>query len=603
MVLNKKTGSKSKSKFETDLPPARHEVIQKGFDFPNSEDELEFLDFEEITNSEQIDSIVDFKKERQSNIPKIKRKLKESSIETFSCLESFNFDSPWSKFQLHPILQHSLLKLGFSNPTSIQNNTLSRLVTGIESHTEFAILDSKIDIIGTAPTGSGKTLAFGLPILHSILCQKQSGIDLKISALILVPTRELGLQVEQHLLDIIRNSSIPVRIVTLIGGIAIPKQERLLGKQIDILIATPGRLSKFIDSDQGSDKSLRERLGEIQFLVLDEVDRMTEEHHFKELKSIFNTILISQISFQTFVFSATVKRDSNDWMKRIPFQMNKDSRIYITHDDTVTGISSSLPVQDIKEYKIKCTVEERDMFLYYFLLEHHGKVLIFVNSVDAIRHIVPILQLLNINNVWGIHSQMPQRQRLKNLDRFKNMNDNESCVLVATDVAGRGLDIPQVSYVLHYHIPRSLDIYIHRTGRTGRAGRKGTSLLLIVPQDQIIFDKWNNLNNIQLYDYDHHIWRQLNERMTLAKELEKYQYKISKKERNESWIRKAELALELDYSSNSRDSNEQKQIKILKERLDNLLSQPLLPKGFSTSFLTKPSNMNHLIYKKLIKSK
>lgn len=602
IISNKKKGENA----QPDITETDQALLDAFFD--ENADMEGFLSFEELSDSDFL--TCDGKAEKKSLSKKVegkrKKKQKTDHIQTNTDTKKpvnyqlFPDGSPWSSFSLHPHLQHAMQNAAFDQPTEIQSNTLSALIVSVDASSGCAIMDTTRDVIGTAPTGSGKTLAFGLPILHTLLCEEDSQEPHRtISALILVPTRELGLQVGDHLMAVARGS--PVRIITLIGGIALPKQERLLGKQVDVLIATPGRLSKFVK--EGENLQISERLKGVRFLVLDEVDRMTEAHHFKELEDVFALLSTSR---QTFVFSATLpKESSQSWMKKIPFVDKKP--LLITSNGSLS-LMGGIPTQDIQENKVKCTNEERDTFLYYFLLEHPGRTVIFVNAVDAIRRLVPMLQQLGFSAAWGIHSQMPQRQRMKNLDRFKG---NENAILVASDVAGRGLDIPAVQYVLHYHVPRCLDIYIHRTGRTGRAGKKGFSLLLLTPKEFPTFKKWSSSipqGRLVAYEYDHHVWRQLQERLALAAKIDALQHQMRKTGHELSWSKRAAKILEMEESDDesAMDPAEKKKRRALdemKRQLKTILDQPLLPKGFSKSFITKPSNVNYPIYDKLVKSR
>ncbi len=630
---------------DVDMPPNAEDIVL-------GQDELfqEYADMEGLISFEELGSdtkelVVGSKpkkEKRSQKEPKREKVAKEKVVEEKVVEEKVvdkDVPSKWSEFHLNKALQRALISLGFVEPTLIQRETLGKLVISIDSETGDGILDTKIDLIGTAPTGSGKTLAFGLPILHSILSLRNDAIEdqskMGISALILVPTRELGQQVERHLMAVVKGLTPAIRIVTLIGGIALPKQRRLLKGHVDILIATPGRLSKFFQVSKDSSvvqHPIQERLRHLSFLVIDEVDRMTDGHHFRELDNIFSSLLdqkkASKVCYQTLVFSATLPPldsiDSCKWVQRIPFQLGKQNRILVkATDSSITPMSTSLPLQDIQEYRVTCTPEERDVFLYYFILEHpNAKILVFVNSVQAIRYMVPMLRSLGLENqVWGIHSQMPQRQRFKNLEKFSDKTENLSRVLIATDVAGRGLDIPQVQYVLHYHVPRSLDIYVHRTGRTGRAGHKGTSLLLLTDLDTSLFQKWSQTvsSRITQYHYDRYVWNQLNERMKTAKKVTQLQSKLNKQYRDKSWEKKTASILDIDETEISGTANDddsdpfdekgqvkedeeralEQELSIHKKRMEKLLSQPLIPRGFSKSFITKPTNAQFSLYNDL----
>lgn len=141
--------------------------------------------------------------------------------------------------------------------------------------------------------------------------------------------------------------------------------------------------------------------------------------------------------------------------------------------------SENLTAKGIFESKIDCLEKDKDVYLYYILMRYSGKSLVFVNSIDCIRRLVPLLELLELP-VWGIHAEMQQRQRLKNLERFSS---SENGVLISSDVSARGLDIPLVSHVIHYQIPRSADLYVHRSGRTARGRDEGVVVSLVGPKE------------------------------------------------------------------------------------------------------------------------
>ena len=157
-------------------------------------------------------------------------------------------------------------------------------------------------------------------------------------------------------------------------------------------------------------------------------------------------------------------------------------------DSTPTYVNLSkaqVTAKGVHESKIDCVKKEKDLMLYYVLCRYEGKTIVFVNSIDAIRRLVPILSHL-FENVYGLHAEMQQKQRLKNLDRFKS---TDNAILIASDVASRGLDIPLVDHVIHYQLPRAADIYVHRSGRTGRGQGEGVSIMLRSPEEVSLYKK------------------------------------------------------------------------------------------------------------------
>jgi ATP-dependent RNA helicase DDX24/MAK5 len=377
-------------------------------------------------------------------------------------------------------LKRSLLASNFAKPSPIQEVALSTVLTA------DAYSVSNRDLIGVAETGSGKTLAYSLPILQEVMRQEATfdGRKRSLAALILCPTRELALQVRQHVGDIIYKASIPssqdgssekvkytprVNIITICGGMSVQKQKRLLNTSygVDIIVATPGRLWDMIEEDENLGKQIKGA----RFLVLDEADRMIENGHFAELESIvaltrrkakkgkgkqgdkgkgpaieaafeddFENPESSLDAFpvredmRTYVFSATMSKELQRNVKRL----SKNAKTtYTTEEQGHMGALGDLlakldfrdedpkvidlttaggVVKSLQEVKIDCLLAEKDAYLYYFLLRYPGRTLVFLSSIDAIRRLQPLLQMLELN-VAVLHSGMQQRARLKALDR------------------------------------------------------------------------------------------------------------------------------------------------------------------------------------------
>lgn len=405
--------------------------------------------------------------------------------------------SAWRSLKLSPDTMAALAKLKFTKPTPIQEAVIPE---AFEGH----------DVIGKASTGSGKTLAFGIPILERFL-EKRSTTEPSNKApmaLILSPTRELAHQLHKHLGALFAGvTSEQPALATLTGGLSLQKQQRLL-KDADVVIGTPGRLWEIISSGQGVGSALKR----IEYLVIDEADRLLSEGHFKEVEDILNTLdridtndddvtgedqaseaPASLETRQTLVFSATFDRGLQ---KKLSGKQNRKQNL-LGNKETMEYLLSKLnfreddpqfidvnPVHQmasgLKEGVVQCGDTEKDLYLYALLLLQQAKrAMIFTNSIDAVRRITPFLQNLNFNAL-ALHSGMEQKARLRSVERFSE-NTKSSVVLVATDVAARGLDIPNVDLVVHYHLPRAADAYIHRSGRTARAGQEGYSVLICGP--------------------------------------------------------------------------------------------------------------------------
>lgn len=226
---------------------------------------------------------------------------------------------------------------------------------------------------------------------------------------------------------------------------------------------------------------------------------MLESGHFRELESILNVVRPEDMSSsrKCYLFSATLINDGRIKMKLDPKKgiMRQGpslddlvARLKMKPKDTVhinvLG-KTTLLSKTVVELKIECLVKDKDMYLFYLLTQTPQKTLIFMNSIDGIRRLVPLLTLLGIK-CFALHADLQQKQRLKNLDRFAA---EENAVLVASDVAARGLDVDDIGLVVHYQVPRTVDVYIHRSGRTARAGNEGLSIVMVAPEELKLFKK------------------------------------------------------------------------------------------------------------------
>ncbi|KAJ1911557.1 ATP-dependent RNA helicase [Mycoemilia scoparia] len=565
----------------------------------DAEDESELSD-EDVVEQESVDDASE-----SEQITEEQSKLSASDSEKESGHQ--DIDAPeWENLGVHKLLLKGLKNLGFLSPTEIQAKSLPSALSGR-------------DIIGAAETGSGKTLGFGLPILQSLLKDAtntkgsiKSSDDLV--GLILAPTRELALQVKDHISKVAK--FLPAKIMAIVGGMSLQKQERLIKQHPNIIIGTPGRLWELFSSTD----EYMEQLKNIKFLVLDEADRMLERGHFKELKDIFKAVnepSSEPKKRQTFVFSATLCKDLNfrerrvfkkngnkvkpgsmeELLSEIKFQDESPKLIDVTTNE---GVSRTLT-----EMRLDTLTEEKDFYLYYLLARYPSRTLVFMNSIEAIKRTVPILRLLGVN-VFGLHAQLQQRQRLKNVDRFK---DSPNAVLVASDVAARGLDIPEVDCVIHYHLPRSGDIYVHRSGRTARAQKDGVSILFVAPEERkTYFGICKVLGKSQVPEFpvELNMMGKIRDRVNLARQIDKEEHKVRKESFEKSWKEKSaeELGIELDSDFLSSDDSEndeaaeRKETKIaiqkMKHKLNGLLNQPILPRGISARYLAG-GNMSEVI--------
>ncbi|KAL8994318.1 MAG: hypothetical protein Q9188_007105, partial [Gyalolechia gomerana] len=507
--------------------------------------------------------------------------------------------SAWNSLDLSSQVLSSLARLHFATPTPIQSSAIPEILDGY-------------DVIGKASTGSGKTLAFGIPILEHYLKHSLTAHDNRgqlsseerqhpPSALILSPTRELAHQLSTHFTDLCSNiTSKRPTIATITGGLSLQKQQRILAKA-DIIVGTPGRLWEIISFSKG----LMPWLLETKFLVLDEADRLLCEGHFKELEEILNSLDRTNDdqtttpnqspknpsqNRQTLVFSATfapfLQQKLSGHQKASPASSTTDSLTHLisrlNFRSTPKFIDASplshLP-SSLNEHLIECSALEKDLYLYALLLCHFpaSRTLVFTNSINSVRRLVPFLQNLDLP-AHALHSQMPQKSRLRSVERFassssakeKGEKQNErGSILVATDVAARGLDIPSVQAVLHYHLPRAADTYVHRSGRTARKGNQGTSVLICSPEEvqgmrrlvakvhsQSSFPSSSSISRtnendkgIHTLPLNRHLITRLKPRTVLAKKIADSTLARSKQGHEDKWLRDAAEELGVEYDS------------------------------------------------------
>ncbi|XP_051724176.1 ATP-dependent RNA helicase DDX24 isoform X2 [Ctenopharyngodon idella] len=442
----------------------------------------------------------------------------------------------------------------------------------------------------------------------------EAGLDACVSAenepqkqpllgLILTPTRELAVQVKHHIDAVARFTGIKTAIV--VGGMAAQKQQRMLMRRPEIVIATPGRLWEMIKEKQAHLQNLRQ----LRCLVIDEADRMVEKGHFAELENLLEMLNTSQFNpnRQTFVFSATLtmvhslplriqqkKRTRTEQRSKLQLLMEK---VGIKDKPKVIDLTrKEATVETLTETRINCTKEDKDLFLYYFLLQYPGRSMVFANSIDCIKRLNALLQILDCSPL-PLHANMHQKQRLKNLERFA---EKDSCVLLTTDVAARGLDIPNVQHVIHYQVPRTSETYVHRSGRTARATKEGLSLLLIGPDDLMNYKKicrtLDKSEDLPVFPVQEKCMAAIKERVTLARKIEKMEFFHSREQQHNSWVRQASEAMEIDVDDDllmgggkgeDEDREQQRLMKGLKKQLKHLISQPVFRNQMKTKYPTQ----------------
>ena len=347
-------------------------------------------------------------------------------------------DNAFSKLGLNDALAFGVAEMGYAEPTPIQAQAIPVILAGK-------------DVIGSAQTGTGKTAAFALPIIHKL------GTHGKMRILVLEPTRELALQVEEAFQKFSKYTDITATVVY--GGVGYGKQRDDLKRGIDVLAATPGRLLDHIE--QGDVK-----LGDIEVLVLDEVDRMLDMGFLPDVKRIIQKCPQAR---QTLFFSATMPPELaqlSSWALREPVEIKIGQR----RSAAETVAHAFYPVVAKQKFDLLIELLKRTEFksLIIFTRTKMGADRI-AHRLEAEKHTVGV-----------IHSDRSQRERVEALQGFK---DGKFEVLVATDIAARGLDIAGVSHVINYDVPENPEDYVHRIGRTGRAQTSGDAFTLVTEED------------------------------------------------------------------------------------------------------------------------
>ena len=353
----------------------------------------------------------------------------------------------FSQYHFHPTILQNLESLGFKKPTDIQYKAIKAITKGE-------------DVLAIAQTGTGKTAAFAIPLIDNMLHQKLHSKSKGIKCLVMVPTRELAIQIAEAFTAIGKNTK--VHAYALIGGIEQDPQIQKMQLGIDILIATPGRLFDLIH--QGFID-----LNQLQTLVVDEADHMLNLGFFKDIKDILRHIPKRR---QTLFFSATI----DDQIKKLAYQIVRNAiRIQISPDNPVN--------KNIEHQVLKMSMDDKRFFLERLINEcPDSQILVFVRTKVRAERVLKALERAGIY-AETLHGDKEQADRLKTLDQFKLKAFK---ILIATDVSARGIDIPNVDFVVNYDLPDMPENYVHRVGRTGRGRNKGQAYAFCSPEEQTL---------------------------------------------------------------------------------------------------------------------
>ncbi|CAL9100468.1 unnamed protein product [Musa acuminata var. zebrina] len=355
-------------------------------------------------------------------------------------------------------------ELRMERPTPVQSRCIPRILAGD-------------DVLGIAQTGSGKTAAFALPILHR-LAEDPYGVF----ALVVTPTRELACQLAEQFRAL--GSSLNVRCTLIVGGMNMLGQARALAQRPHVVVATPGRIKTLLEEDP----DIPAVFSKTKFLVLDEADRVLDVGFEGELQVIFKCLPKSR---QTLLFSATM---TDELRALLEISQNR-SYFYEAYEGFKT-------VDSLEQKFIFIPKNVKDLYLFHILSNLEEKnirsVIVFVSTCRNCHLLSLLLEELDQAAV-ALHSHKSQSLRLSALNRFKS---GQVSILVATDVASRGLDIPTVDLVINYDVPRYARDYVHRVGRTARAGRGGLSISFVTQNDVDLIHEIEDIIGKQLTEYE-----------------------------------------------------------------------------------------------------
>ncbi|TMW65113.1 hypothetical protein Poli38472_009280 [Pythium oligandrum] len=372
--------------------------------------------------------------------------------------EGFSGDKTFEELGVDAAICEAIHAVGWAKPSKIQQQSIPHGLAGR-------------DIIGLAETGSGKTGAFVIPILQTLLKNPQ-----RLYALVLAPTRELAYQISEQFEAL--GASIGLKCACIVGGIDMMNQQVALARKPHIVIATPGRLVDHLENTKGF--SLRT----MKYLVLDEADRMLSMDFEEEINQI---VQLMPADRNTYLFSATM---TSKVAKLQRASLKNPVKVEITHKFATP--------ETLKQHYLFIPAKYKDCYLAYILNEVAGQsVLIFCATGNGTQKATLMLRNLGFQAIC-LHGKMTQPNRLGALNKFKAKSRN---ILVCTDVASRGLDIPSVDVVINYDIPTHGKDYIHRVGRTARAGRAGVAVSMVTQYDVELYQRIEHLLGKKLDGY------------------------------------------------------------------------------------------------------
>ncbi|RJX70456.1 ATP-dependent RNA helicase SrmB [Vibrio sinensis] len=356
----------------------------------------------------------------------------------------------FADLELDSSLLTAIEEMGYSRPTQIQAEAIPLALEGR-------------DILASAPTGTGKTAAFALPACQYLLDfpRRRPG---PARILILTPTRELAMQIADQARELAKNTNL--NIVTITGGVQYQEHADILAKTQDIVVATPGRLMEYIRAERFDCRA-------IEWLILDEADRMLDMGFGPTVDKLSNECRWRK---QTLLFSATLEGRGVDGF----------TEDLLKNPAKIEADPSRRERKKITQWYHRAdSAEHKLALLKKIITEQAERSIIFLKTRERLAELRTELERAQIPCSW-IQGEMPQDRRNNAIARFR---DGDVNILLATDVAARGIDLPDVSHVINYDMPRSADVYLHRIGRTARAGKKGNAVSIVEAHDQQMLDR------------------------------------------------------------------------------------------------------------------
>jgi ATP-dependent RNA helicase RhlE len=366
-------------------------------------------------------------------------------------------------YRISPKIKSELTKMGLNKPTDIQFKAIQPILNGE-------------DVLAIAQTGTGKTAAFVIPILDKLDSKFRKKQREGVSCLVLVPTRELAIQI----LEVFQKIGKGLNLVSasIHGGIEQDPQIKQLNKGVDILVATPGRMFDLVSQGHLDMKKL-------DFLVLDEADHMLDLGFIKDIQDLMKHIPKNR---QTLFFSATITKK----IKTLAYSLVRNAiRIQISPKNPIA--------KNIDHAVAFIEMDDKRFFLENVLKEYpESKFVVFVRTKVRAERVMAAMKRVEIISEF-LHGGVEQKERFEILDRFRK---GESKILVTTDVAARGIDIPDIDYVINYDLPNDPENYVHRVGRTGRGNKRGQALAFCSPEEKVLLEEIEIYTGEDIEHYD-----------------------------------------------------------------------------------------------------